>query len=212
MLGTDRKKLSKRTGDTALSDYQEKGYPREAIVNFLALQGWALDGETDLFTRDDLLAHFDIRNVSKAGAVFDPDKFRWMAGRSTCAARMPKPSRATWPRTPRRRVCPTPRRPARPLAVVPRGHGGRCASASPCMRDFPAAGFFFNPMRKSCTRRESRSGNSAQAERCGGHAERLRRCARGGSPRWRGPGRRHQTLDWRAWGEDPDLFSRCAWR
>ncbi|MEZ6019353.1 MAG: glutamate--tRNA ligase [Planctomycetota bacterium] len=80
MLGTDRKKLSKRTGDTALSDYQEKGYPREAIVNFLALQGWALDGETDLFTRDDLLAHFDIRNVSKAGAVFDPDKFRWMAG------------------------------------------------------------------------------------------------------------------------------------
>ncbi|MEO0662216.1 MAG: glutamate--tRNA ligase, partial [Planctomycetota bacterium] len=49
MLGTDRKKLSKRTGDTALGDYIANGYPREAIVNFLCLQGWALDGETEVF-------------------------------------------------------------------------------------------------------------------------------------------------------------------
>ena len=80
MLGTDRKKLSKRTGDTALGDYQAKGYPREAIVNFLALQGWALDGENDVFSREQFVEHFDIRDVSKAGAVFDPDKFLWMAG------------------------------------------------------------------------------------------------------------------------------------
>lgn len=80
MLGTDRKKLSKRTGDTALGDYQAKGYPREAIFNFLALQGWALDGETDVFSREQFVERFDIRDVAKAGAVFDPDKFLWMAG------------------------------------------------------------------------------------------------------------------------------------
>jgi glutamyl-tRNA synthetase len=80
MLGTDRKKLSKRTGDTALGDYEAKGYPKAAIVNFLALQGWALDGENDLFTREQFVAAFDIGDVSKAGAVFDPKKFLWMAG------------------------------------------------------------------------------------------------------------------------------------
>ncbi|MCB9908097.1 MAG: glutamate--tRNA ligase [Planctomycetes bacterium] len=80
MLGTDRKKLSKRTGDTSLPDYQAKGYPKEAIFNFLALQGWSLDGETDVFDRAKFVEHFDIRDVSKAGAVFDPAKFLWMAG------------------------------------------------------------------------------------------------------------------------------------
>jgi glutamyl-tRNA synthetase len=80
MLGTDGKKLSKRTGDTALQDYREKGYPKAAIINFLCLQGWALDGKTEVFTVDQLVAHFDPTQVSKAGAIFDLDKFRWMAG------------------------------------------------------------------------------------------------------------------------------------
>jgi glutamyl-tRNA synthetase len=80
MLGTDGKKLSKRTGDTALQDYRDQGYPREAVVNFLCLQGWALDGSTELFTVDQLVSHFDIDDVQKAGAVFDLEKFRWMAG------------------------------------------------------------------------------------------------------------------------------------
>ncbi len=80
MLGTDGKKLSKRTGDTALQDYRDKGYPKAAIVNFLCLQGWALDGKTEVFSVDELVRHFDPSQVSKAGAVFDQDKFRWMAG------------------------------------------------------------------------------------------------------------------------------------
>lgn len=80
MLGTDRKKLSKRTGDTALQDYQEKGYPKDAVVNFLCLQGWALNGTQEIFSLDELVKHFDIKDVSKAGAVFDIDKFRWLAG------------------------------------------------------------------------------------------------------------------------------------
>lgn len=80
MLGTDGKKLSKRTGDTALQDYRDKGYPRAAIVNFLSLQGWALDGATEVFTVEQLVASFDLRSVSKGGSIFDLDKFRWLAG------------------------------------------------------------------------------------------------------------------------------------
>jgi glutamyl-tRNA synthetase len=80
MLGTDGKKLSKRTGDTALQDYHERGYPKQAIVNFLCLQGWALNGTTEIFSIDDLVANFDIKDVTKGGAIFDIDKFQWMSG------------------------------------------------------------------------------------------------------------------------------------
>jgi len=80
MLGTDGKKLSKRTGDTALQDYQQRGYPKDAIVNFLCLQGWALNGSTEIFSIDDLVANFDIKDVTKAGAIFDIDKFQWLSG------------------------------------------------------------------------------------------------------------------------------------
>src|SRR5207244_6124936 len=80
MPGTDRKKLSKRTGDTALQDYIERGFPKAAVVNFLCLQGWALDGKTEIFTIDDLVKNFDIKDVNKAGAVFDMEKFLWIAG------------------------------------------------------------------------------------------------------------------------------------
>lgn len=80
MLGADKKKLSKRTGDTALQAYRDKGFPREAVVNFLCLQGWALDGETEVFSVEQLAENFEIRDVSKGGAVFDIEKFNWLSG------------------------------------------------------------------------------------------------------------------------------------
>lgn len=80
MLGTDKKKLSKRTGDTSLIDYRDKGYPKDAVINFLCLQGWALDGSTEVFSLDDLVQNFDIKDVSKGGSIFDPEKFLWLAG------------------------------------------------------------------------------------------------------------------------------------
>ncbi|HKX46892.1 MAG TPA: glutamate--tRNA ligase, partial [Planctomycetota bacterium] len=80
MLGTDGKKLSKRTGDTALQDYRDKGFPPEAVMNFLCLQGWALDDKTEVFTLDELVRRFDVVDVSKGGSIFDLDKFRWLAG------------------------------------------------------------------------------------------------------------------------------------
>lgn len=80
MLGKDGKKLSKRTGDTALQDYLDKGYPPEAVLNFLCLQGWALDGENDIFSIDELVKNFTPESVAKGGSIFDPEKFKWMAG------------------------------------------------------------------------------------------------------------------------------------
>jgi len=80
ILGTDKKKLSKRTGDTALDDYRAKGYPPEAVMNFLCLQGWSLDGETEVFSIQNLAESFELRDVSKGGSVFDMQKFLWLAG------------------------------------------------------------------------------------------------------------------------------------
>lgn len=81
MLGANRKKLSKRDGaDVALEDYRKKGFPKAAIINFLCLQGWALDGETEVFSVEQLVENFDLSDVSKGGAVFDMEKFHWMAG------------------------------------------------------------------------------------------------------------------------------------
>ena len=80
LLGKDKRKLSKRSGDTSLDDYRARGYPRDAIVNFLCLQGWALDGKTEVFSREDLVRSFDVRDVSKGGSIFDLDKFVWLAG------------------------------------------------------------------------------------------------------------------------------------
>ncbi len=80
ILGKDKKKLSKRTGDTAVQSYREKGYPPEAVLNFLCLQGWALDDKTEIFSVQDLIGHFDPADVSKGGSIFDPEKFLWLAG------------------------------------------------------------------------------------------------------------------------------------
>ena len=80
LLGKGRKKLSKRDGGVSLSDYRAQGYPREAILNFLCMQGWALDGETDVFDLATFVEHFDLEDVSRGGAIFDFDKFLWLAG------------------------------------------------------------------------------------------------------------------------------------
>ena len=81
MLGKNRKKLSKRDGaDVSLEDYRKNGFPKAAIINFLCLQGWALDGETEIFSLEQFVENFDLSDVSKGGAVFDIEKFQWMAG------------------------------------------------------------------------------------------------------------------------------------
>ena len=78
LLNPDRSKLSKRQGDVSVEDYLARGYIEDALVNFLALLGWNPGDDRELFDMEDLVHEFDLKRVSKAGAVFDQDKLSWM--------------------------------------------------------------------------------------------------------------------------------------
>lgn len=80
LFGTDGKKLSKRHGDTALIEYRDQGYLADAVFNYLAILGWSPDAETTIFTREEAVAAFDLANVNKNPAAFDPEKLAWMNG------------------------------------------------------------------------------------------------------------------------------------
>ena len=80
ILAPDKSKLSKRHGATSVLDYKEKGYIPDAMVNFLSLLGWSLDGETEIISRDQIINHFSIDRVNDSGAVFDIEKLDWMNG------------------------------------------------------------------------------------------------------------------------------------
>ncbi|MEE2656816.1 MAG: glutamate--tRNA ligase [Chloroflexota bacterium] len=80
ILGNDRTKLSKRHGATSALVYKENGYLPEALINFMALLGWSLDDHTEILSRDDLVKHFTLDHVGKAGAIFDTEKLTWMNG------------------------------------------------------------------------------------------------------------------------------------
>ncbi len=78
LLNPDKSKLSKRQGDVAAEDYRDKGYLREALLNFVALLGWSMSDNKEFFTMDELIQHFSIDRVHKAGAVFNVEKLNWL--------------------------------------------------------------------------------------------------------------------------------------
>lgn len=80
ILGPDGKKLSKRHGAASVEEFCERGYLPDAMVNFLALLGWSLDGETTLIDRATLCERFSLDRVTKKDAVFDETKLDWMNG------------------------------------------------------------------------------------------------------------------------------------
>lgn len=69
-------KLSKRDGDASFQDLMEKGYLKEAVLNYIALLGWAPKGENEIYSLDELVKEFDIHGLSKAPAIFDPLKMK----------------------------------------------------------------------------------------------------------------------------------------
>jgi glutamyl-tRNA synthetase len=77
ILGPDKKRLSKRHGATSVGEYEAQGYLPEAMVNFLALLGWSPGGNDEVFTRDELIARFDLARISGGNAVFNPEKLDW---------------------------------------------------------------------------------------------------------------------------------------
>ena len=72
--------MSKRDGDVSVFEYEEAGYLPEALVNFLALLGWAPEGEEEIFTMEELAQQFSLDRVAKSPAIFDIDKLKWLNG------------------------------------------------------------------------------------------------------------------------------------
>jgi len=79
LLNADKTKLSKRQGDVAVEDYINKGYIREAIINFVVFLGWnpGQGEEREIFNLKELEEIFSMENVHKAGAVFNLEKLDW---------------------------------------------------------------------------------------------------------------------------------------
>jgi glutamyl-tRNA synthetase len=80
VMGPDGKKLSKRHGATGVDELRAQGYYAPALLNFLALLGWAPDGETTIMSREELIERFSLEHVSASPAKFDYDKLDWMNG------------------------------------------------------------------------------------------------------------------------------------
>jgi len=78
ILAPDRSKLSKRHGATAVSEFVEKGYLTEALVNFIALLGWSPSDGQEIKNIDEIAADFRIHDVSSSNSIFEYDKLNWM--------------------------------------------------------------------------------------------------------------------------------------
>ncbi|MDR2531757.1 MAG: glutamate--tRNA ligase [Oscillospiraceae bacterium] len=76
IMRDENNKLSKRDGDAYVSDFIEKGYLIEAVINYIALLGWSPKGENEFFTLDELMNEFSLDGVSKSPAIFDELKMR----------------------------------------------------------------------------------------------------------------------------------------
>jgi glutamyl-tRNA synthetase len=79
--GPDGKKLSKRHGAASVQELRDAGFLPEAVRNYIALLGWALDESTTIMSTEQMAEGFDLGRVSKSPAVFDVQKLRWMNGR-----------------------------------------------------------------------------------------------------------------------------------
>ncbi|EOD00075.1 glutamate--tRNA ligase [Caldisalinibacter kiritimatiensis] len=80
VLNKNKKKLSKRHGDVAVSDFRKKGYLPEALVNYLALVGWSPEDNQEIFSMNELIDKFSFDRVARTGGVFDKGKLNWING------------------------------------------------------------------------------------------------------------------------------------
>ncbi len=77
ILGPDGAKLSKRHGAVSVLQYAEEGYLPDALLNYLVRLGWS-HGDQEVFTREEMIAAFDIHDVNKAASAFNPEKLLWL--------------------------------------------------------------------------------------------------------------------------------------
>lgn len=76
----DKSKLSKRKNPTSINFYRDMGYLPEAMLNYLGRMGWSMPDESEKFSLQQMLAHFDIQQVHLGGPVFDVEKLDWLNG------------------------------------------------------------------------------------------------------------------------------------
>ena len=77
ILDQEGKKLSKRTNAVSVMDYREQGFLPHAILNYLVRLGWS-HGDQEIFSREEMIALFDIADVNKAASRFDTEKLAWL--------------------------------------------------------------------------------------------------------------------------------------
>jgi glutamyl-tRNA synthetase len=77
ILGPDGAKLSKRHGAVSVLEYQEQGFLPDALLNYLVRLGWS-HGDQEFFTRAEMIAAFDVREINKAASALNPDKMLWL--------------------------------------------------------------------------------------------------------------------------------------
>ena len=80
ILNPDRTKMSKRFADTSVKDYVDRGYLKEAMVNFLAYLGWHPKEDKEVMSLEEIVEEFDLARVQKGGAVFNSEKLDWLNG------------------------------------------------------------------------------------------------------------------------------------
>ena len=80
ILAPDKSKLSKRHGATAVSDFVKEGYLTDALINFVALLGWAPSDSVEIKTVDEIAKDFRIKEISSSNSIFEYDKLNWMNG------------------------------------------------------------------------------------------------------------------------------------
>lgn len=80
VMKDEQHKLSKRNGDASFQDLVAKGYLPEAIINYIALLGWAPETEQEIYTLDELKKAFNVKRINTSGAIFDIEKLKWMNG------------------------------------------------------------------------------------------------------------------------------------
>ncbi len=80
VMKDEHQKLSKRNGDASFQDLVDKGYLPEAILNYIALLGWAPSEDREIYSLTELAQAFDVKRIGTTGAIFDIDKLTWMNG------------------------------------------------------------------------------------------------------------------------------------
>lgn len=87
ILGPDGAKLSKRHGAVSVLEYKDEGFLPEALLNYLVRLGWS-HGDQEVFSREEMIASFDIYDVNKAAAAFNPEKLLWLNQQHMVRARV----------------------------------------------------------------------------------------------------------------------------